>query len=175
MIKLKKAARLFMDFFEIYLPSAVFLSMFVVFLINLIWRYVFRNPQNWTMEFSINSFVIIGLLGACVAHRMEDHVVFDLLYASVGQKGKTVLRILSNLLIALFISLALPGTIKYLWQHPAITAIMKIPQNIIFSSFAILLIFSAVRSAYRLVQDVKSLLNATYEQTYNTEEKESLI
>ena len=61
--------------------------MFVVFLINIFTRYVLRNPQNWTFEFSVNSFVIVGLLGACAAYRLEDHVVFDLVYTRLQSPG----------------------------------------------------------------------------------------
>ncbi len=61
--------------------------MFIVFLLNIFFRYVLKNPQNWTFEFSVNAFVIVGLLGACVAYRLEDHVVFDLVYTTAESPG----------------------------------------------------------------------------------------
>ena len=74
MKKLRKAVRWFIDFIEVYLPIAVFVALFLAFLTNVFFRYVVKNPQNWTFEFSVNAFVVVGLLGACAAYRKEDHV-----------------------------------------------------------------------------------------------------
>ena len=74
--QIKKVARWLADFIEVYLPIAVFVMLFLAFLINVFFRYVVRNPQNWTFELSINAFMVVGLLGACAAYRKEDHVVF---------------------------------------------------------------------------------------------------
>jgi C4-dicarboxylate transporter DctQ subunit len=172
---LKRIGRWPVDLFEIYLPIAVFIALFVAFLLNIFFRYVLRNPMNWTFEFSINAFVIVGLLGACTAYRKEDHVVFDLVYARAKPRGRTILRVLSHLLVIGFLVAALPMTVLYLWKLPAVTSIMKIPDKYIFSSLLILMISTVCRSAYRLVMDIKALRNKTYVQTYNTEAKDALI
>ncbi len=172
---LRKAVRWVIDLFEVHLPIAVFVMLFIVFLINVFFRYVIRNPQNWTFEFSVNSFVIVGLLGACTAFRREDHVVFDLLYSRISEKSKNIFRIISYVLIIIFFSMAIPGSIRYLIKLPAVTSIMKIPLKIIFSSFPILLISTVFRSVYRLVLDIKSFKNKTYVQLYNTGEEETTI
>ncbi len=172
---LKKAVRWIIDLFEVHIPIAVFIMLFIVFLINVLFRYVIRNPQNWTFEFSVNSFVIVGLLGACTAYRKEDHVVFDLLYSRISEKSKNIFRIISYVFIIIFFSLAIPGSIRYLIKLRAVTSIMKIPLKIIFSSFPILLISTVLRSAYRLVLDIKSFKNKTYIQLYNNNEEEKMI
>ena len=167
--KWKKAARWFVDFIEVQMPIAVFVMLFVVFLINVFFRYIIHNPQNWTFEFSVNSFVVVGLLGACTAYRAEDHVVFDLLYTRVNEKSKNIFRMISYILVIIFFSIAIPGSIRYLIKIPAVTSIMKIPLYIIFSAFPILLISTVCRSVYRLVMDIKAFRNKTYVQLYNTD------
>jgi len=173
--QLKKAAHWFIDFIEVYLPIAVFVVLFVVFLINVFFRYIVHNPQNWTFEFSVNSFLVVGLLGACTAYRTEDHVVFDLLYTRVNEKSKNIFRMISYVLVIIFFSMAIPGSIRYLIKLHAVTSIMKIPLFIIFSSFPILLISAFFRSAYRLVMDIKAFKNKTYIQLYNTDKEETMI
>jgi len=175
MERLKKIAHWFADLIEVYLPIAVFVLLFIVFLINVFFRYIVHNPQNWTFEFSVNSFVVVGLLGACTAYRAEDHVVFDLLYTKVNEKSKNIFRMISYVLVIIFFSIAIPGSIRYLIKLPAVTPIMKIPLYIIFSSFPILLISILFRSVYRLVMDIKAFRNKTYVQLYNTDEEETLI
>jgi C4-dicarboxylate transporter DctQ subunit len=172
---LKRIGRWIVDFVEVYLPIAVFVVMFIVFLVNIFFRYVIRNPMNWTFEFSVNSFVIVGLLGACAAYRKEDHVVFDLLYTRVKPKGQSILRMISYVLVIVFFAAALPGVVMNLWTLPAVTSIMKIPDKVIFASFPILMFSTICRSAYRLVLDIKAFRNKTYVQTYNVGEKDALI
>ena len=175
MERLKKAVRWFADFIEVHLPIAVFVMMFLVFLINVFFRYVVKNPQNWTFELSINSFVVVGPLGACAAYRTEDHVIFDLLYTRLNSKGQNILRIISYVIVIVLFLIAIPGSIRYLVKLPAVTSIMRIPLRFVFSAFPILLISTVLRSAYRLVLDFKAFRDKTYVQAYNTEDMDSLI
>ena len=175
MEQLKKISRWFIDIVEVHLPNTVFVILFLVFLLNVIFRYVLHNPLNWTFEISVNAFVIVGLLGACAAYRTEDHVVFDLLYTRLNPRGQNILRILSFIIVIVFFAIETPAAIRYLMKLRAITPIMKIPRRIIFASFPILLISTIFRSAHRLVLDIKAYRNKTYIQSYNTEEKDLLI
>lgn len=172
---LKKIGRGFADLVEVWLPITVFVALFLAFLINVFFRYVVKDPQNWTFEFSINAFVIVGLLGACAAYRMEDHVVFDLLYTNLGPRGQNILRMISHLFVVVLFAVAVPGSIRYVIKLKAVTSIMRIPLRYIFLSFPILLTSTIVRSAYRFVLDLNAFRNKTYIQTYNTESKDQLI
>jgi len=172
---LKKVARWFADALEVYLPVAVFVALFLVFLINILFRYVLKNPQNWTFEFSTYSFVVVGLIGACTAYRKEDHVVFDLVYTRLSSKGQNILRMISYVIVIVFFLVAIPESMVSLARLPTVTSIMKIPERIIFMSFPVLLVSILCRSAYRLVMDIKAFRNKTYVQSYNTEEKDGLI
>jgi len=172
---LKKVGRGVVDVIEIYLPIAVFIAMFVVFLINIFTRYVLRNPQNWTFEFSVNSFVLVGLLGACIAYRLEDHVVFDLVYSHRSPRGQALMRIVSYVLVVGFFVAALPSTVQSLVNNPAVTSIMKIPDKYIYSAIPVMMVSTIARSIYRLVLDIRSFAKKTYAQTYNTEEKDALV
>jgi TRAP-type C4-dicarboxylate transport system permease small subunit len=169
---LKRIGHWLIDLVEIYVPVTVFSSMFIVFLMNIFLRYVVRNPIDWGLEFSVNAFVIVGLLGACLAYRREDHVVFDLVYNRLTPRGQNMMRIFSHALVIGFILAALPSTIHYLWTLPAITSIMRIPDKYIFSSLFVLFLSSICRSAYRLILDIKVLRNRTYVQAFNSGAKE---
>lgn len=175
MERLKKAARWVADFVEVHLPVAVFVMLFLAFLLNVFCRYVLRNPQNWTFELSVNAFVIVGLLGACAAYRTEDHVIFDLLYTRLDARGQNILRILSYVIVIIFFTVALPASVLYLVKLRALTSIMRIPRRFIFMAYPILLLSTVLRSAYRLALDIKAFKEKTYVQRYNTAKKDTLI
>jgi TRAP-type transport system small permease protein len=175
MDKLKRVARWFVDLVEVYLPSAMFVLLFVVFIANVMYRYVLRNPQNWTFELSVNAFVVVGLLGAATAHRKEDHVVFDLVYSTLDNRKQNFLRILSNAIVILFFGVAIPGSFIYVLELPSMTSILKIPEKYIFMVFPIFLVSVFIRSVYRFAVDIKARRKKTYIQEYNTGDKESLI
>jgi TRAP-type C4-dicarboxylate transport system permease small subunit len=172
---IKKIFRWLVDFIEVHLPIAVFVMLFLAFLTNVVCRYILKNPQNWTFELSVNAFVVVGLLGACTAYRKEDHVVFDLLYTRLNSKGQNILRIISYVTVIVFFSIALPGSIRYLVKLPAVTSIMRIPLRFIFLPYPILLISMVLRSAYRLVQDIRVFRNRTYVQSYNIGDEDEVI
>ena len=173
--QIRKVAGFFADFIEIHLPISVFVMMFLAFLGNVFFRDVIGNPQNWTFELSINSFVVVGLLGACAAYRKEDHVVFDLLYTRLKSRGQNILRVISHVVVIVLFLLAIPGSIRYLVKLPVVTSIMRIPLRIVFSSFPLLMISMVLRSSYRLFLDIKAFRNKTYIQSYNNEEGDGLI
>ncbi len=172
---LKGIGRVIIDFIEVYLPVTVFVLMFLAFLVNIFFRYVLKNPQNWTFEFSVNAFVIVGLLGGCAANRMEDHVIFDLVYARLKPRSQSIMRMLSYLIVIVLFMIALPQVFMRIWTNPAMTSIMRIPDRWLFMCLPILLVSIIVRSAHRLVLDFKAFRNRTYVQTYNTESKDALI
>jgi TRAP-type C4-dicarboxylate transport system permease small subunit len=163
------------DFIEVYLPIGVFILMFIAFLINIFFRKVLHNPQNWTHEFSVNSFVIVGLLGACAAYRLEDHVIFDLLYVKLKPRGQAIMRMLSYLVVIAVFAVALPQTIMSVWKNPAMTSILRIPDRFLYMVFPILMISTLCRMVYRLVLDIRAFRNRTYVQTYNSAAKDALI
>ncbi|WP_319416898.1 TRAP transporter small permease subunit [Marispirochaeta aestuarii] len=176
MNRVKKIARWFADIVEVHIPVITFVMLFCAFLLNVFFRYIVGSPQNWTFEFSVNSFVVVGLLGGCIAYRKEDHVVFDLVYSRLSLKGQNILRMISYTIIIVAFSIALPPSILYLWKlRTFVTPIMKIPVSIFFSSFPLLLFSTVLRSIYRLSRDIAAFRAKVYVQSYNTDKKDSLI
>lgn len=174
MRQMSKPVRWIAYFVEVQLPVAVFVMLFLVFLANVFFRYVLRNPQNWTFEFSVNAFAVVGLLGACAAHRTDDHVVFDLLYTRLTPRGQNIARMISSAIVIVVFSLALPGSVTYLVKLPAMTSIMRIPFRYLFLPFPILLLSMVLRSAHRLLLDIRSFRNKSYLQSYIPVDKDAL-
>ncbi|MCK7540321.1 MAG: TRAP transporter small permease subunit [Marinilabiliales bacterium] len=167
---LKNISRGIVDVIEIYLPIGVFVVMFGVFLINIFTRYVLRNLQNWTFEFSVNLFVIVGVLGAQDAYRLEDHVVFDLAYARRSPRKVAIMRMISYVLVIVFLAVA-----AFLDHRACAESCRDVDHEdtdrYIHSVIPIMMVSVLARSVCRLVLDIWAFARKTYAQTYNTEEK----
>jgi len=169
---IKKVLHGFLDLMEIYLPSILFLVLFITFVINIFFRYILGNPQIWTYEVSTVTFVMSGFLAASLAYRHDKHVVFDLFYQKLKIKNKNIIRIISGAIsTVLFMGLIVPSIIFLYDMRIYKTSVLLIPFSIVFSVFPIFLVISSARSLYRLVMDVKSMKNKTYEKTYIIEEE----
>jgi TRAP-type C4-dicarboxylate transport system permease small subunit len=170
---LKKAGWVAVDIIEVYLPIALFILMFLVFLTNVFFRYVLRDPQNWTFEFCVYSFVVIGLLGASAAYRKDDHVVFDLIYNKLSPRGQNIFRLIGGTIVAVFFVAALPKSTLYIIELRSTTSIMRIPEQVFFASLIVLMASTVVRYVHYFVLDAKAFRNRTYVQTYHTDKTET--
>ena len=96
---LKKTGVFLLDLFEIYIPSVAFSIMFVVFVLQIFFRYFLNHPLTWPYEMTIFAFIWTAVLGACFARRHAVHVVFGLIYDKVSPKTQLLFRLIGNGLI----------------------------------------------------------------------------
>lgn len=171
--KLKKAGRILLDVLEIYLPALMFLMLFACFIIGIVFRYVFKNPQSWSFELSSICYLAVGVLSWGIAHREDDNVVFDMFYIKLSPKAQCVLRIVTNVLISIVAAMMIMPSINYIQSMKGLTAqTMPIPRGLIFIPFTISFMTATVRSAYRSVLDIIALKNGDYTQKYGKKETE---
>ena len=97
--------KLLKNIVEIYIPAIFFLTLFVSFLIGIIFRYVFDNPQSWTFELSSICYLAVAVLAWGIAHRTDGNVVFDMLYNRLSAKTQCILRIITNFATAVVAAL----------------------------------------------------------------------
>lgn len=169
--KLAAVGKILLDVLEIYIPVLMFLTLFVCFLLGIVFRYVFKNPQSWTFEISSICYLAVGVLSWGIAHRTDDNVVFDMLYNKLSPKSKCILRVVNNLLIAVVAALLIVPSIKYVQSMAGLTAqTMPIPRGLIFVPFTVSFISAMVRSIHRLVLDILAIKHGDYLQKYGKKE-----
>lgn len=172
--KKKSIWQILLDVIELYIPALMFLTLFSSFIIGIFFRYIMKDPQSWTYELGSITFLSTVLLAGCIADRNGEHVVFDMIYNAKSLKIQCVMRIISNLMIVVFLSIIFPASIRYLVSFKkVVTPIMKIPQYLVFISFPILFIDLIIRAACRLYADIRAFINKSYIQ-YN-KEKEDVV
>ena len=151
-----------LDILEIYIPAVLFMILFICFLVGIFFRYVIKNPQSWSFELSTVAFLSSVILAGCLADRYGEHISFDMIYDRRSEKTKTIMRIISNSLVFVFLGIAFPASVRFILSFNNLaTPIMKIPQTLVFCCFPVLLIDLIIRSGVHLVIDVKKMVHSS--------------
>jgi len=145
------------NFFEIYIPSIVFFLLFIVFMLQIIFRYFFI-PLTWPEEFVQIAFIWVTLLGACFAQRESSHVKFTMIYDKVKPKTQIWIRIIGNILVFIAFSISLYPTYRYInFMSFKKSDVLKIPMNIAFAPYIVFLIVIIIRLGWDIIEDFKKL------------------
>jgi TRAP-type C4-dicarboxylate transport system permease small subunit len=154
---LKKGGQTVLDIIEIYLPSLTFTTLFIVFLIQIFYRY-FIVPLTWPMELSLFCYLWTILFGVCYAQRDNEHISFSLVYDQVKPKGQLIMRIIANTLLVTSFSIALYPSYKYVnFMGFKKSNVLLIPMNWAYFPFVIMMVILIFRFAIQLVKDLKLL------------------
>lgn len=155
---LLRIGQFILDLFEIYIPVAAFSIMFIVFILQIFFRYFLNDPLTWPYEVTIFGFIWTTILGACYARRAREHVVFGIVYDKMKPRGQLVFRLLGNALICVGLIIAFGPTYNYI-QFMAFqkSTVLKIPFDIAYSPYIVFSIIIIGRSAYDIFLDFRRL------------------
>lgn len=146
-----------LEFIEVYTPAVVFFLLFIVFMLEIFYRY-FLVPLTWTLEFTLIAFIWVTLLGACFAQRDSSHVMFTMIYDKVKPRTQIWMRIVGNTLVFIAFSISLYPTYRYInFMSFKKSDVLKIPMNIAFSPYIVFLIIMIGRLGYDIITDFKKL------------------
>ena len=93
--------------------GVLFLTMFVVFIIQITARFGFNKPMAWTDELVVILYVWVILWSAAFIVPEREHVAFDLIWNSVGKPARRVMKFVGNLMIGALCLWAIPATWDY--------------------------------------------------------------
>ena len=133
--------------------GGLFLALFVVFIVQITARFGFNKPLPWTDEAAVILYIWVILWAAAVVVPEREHVVFDLLWNSVGLRGRQLMRILGHLLIGGLALVALPANWDYVkFMAREGSPVLEIPLMWVYLPFILLLVALVVRSAWAIWQ-----------------------
>ena len=61
-------------------------AMFVVFIVQIVFRYLLNFPIGWTHEVSMILWLWLVLFGAAFVVRENEEIRFDIIYGAVGRR-----------------------------------------------------------------------------------------
>jgi C4-dicarboxylate transporter, DctQ subunit len=127
--------------------------MFVVFIVQIVFRYLFNFPVGWTSELSVITWLWLVLWGAAFVVKESEEIRFDLVYEAAGRRARRVMGIITGLSIVVLYTLSLPATVKYVsFMKVEKTSYLKIPFDWLFSIYVLFLVAVIVRYLWILAQ-----------------------
>lgn len=138
--------------------GGLFLTLFVVFLIQITARFLFNKPMAWTDEAAVILYVWVILWAAAVIVPEREHVVFDLVWNSVNYRTRQVMKITGNLMVGGLALAAVPASWDYVhFMKREGTPVLGIPFMWVYLPFVVLLIALAVRGVWGIWEAFKGV------------------
>jgi TRAP-type C4-dicarboxylate transport system permease small subunit len=132
--------------------------MFVAFLVQIVFRYVFNFPIGWTSELSVAAWLYMTLLGSAFWLKESEEIRFDLLSGVLGPVGRRVLAFLVALAAVVLFGMALPATVKYvMFMKVESSSYLKIRLDFLYSVYVVFAVAVIVRYAWAMVNAVRGV------------------
>jgi len=87
--------------------------MFVAFIIQIVFRYLFNFPIGWTSELTVIMWLWLVLWGAAFVVRESDEIRFDLLSGAMGKRARIAMGIITAVALVVLYAASFPATWKY--------------------------------------------------------------
>ncbi len=140
------------------LGGGLFLTLFVVFIIQIVARFGFHKPLPWTDEAAVILYVWVILWAAAAVVPEREHVMFDLVWNSVNTRTRLVMRIVGNLMLGGLALVAIPASWDYVrFMAREGSPVLGLPFMWIFLPFVLLLIALVIRSAWAIWNAVRGI------------------
>jgi len=131
------------------LGGLLFLALFLVFLVQIGARFGFDKPLPWTDELAVVLYLWVILWATAFMVRNREHVVFDLLWNSVGKGTRRLMKLAGNLMVGGLALAAVPASWDYVhFMAREGTPVLGVSFQWVFMPFMFLLIALVLRSAW---------------------------
>ena len=122
------------------------LAMFIVFMIQIVSRYVLNLPIGWTHEISVVLWIWLVLFGASFIVRDSEEMRFDLVYASVGDWARRIMALITAVVLVALFALGLPAAFDYVtFMKVEKTAYLGIRFDWLYSIYIVFAVAMIVR------------------------------
>lgn len=133
----------------------LFILMFVMFIAEVVFRYVLNEPISWSIELIMVSFMVMLFFTAALGVGLSRHISFNVIYASLPPGGKRIFALVGNLVGIAILAWSTPGVWNIaVFERSQSTPILHIP----FASFYFAFVLFVVAFAARLVVHTVQLL-----------------
>jgi len=127
--------------------------MFVAFILQIVFRYVFNFPVGWSSELTVIMWLWLVLWGSAFVLTEKEEIRFDLIYSAVSPRTRIGMAILFSLAIVILYGASLKGSYSYVsFMNVEKSSYLKIPLNWLYSIYLVFLVAIIARYTWLLVR-----------------------
>ena len=121
-------------------------TMFFVFLLQVVFRYVLNLPTGWANELTVICWLWLVPFGAAFVVTEAAEIRLDLVYSATPFRVRRVMQVICAIALVGLFATSLPAVIDYVaFMKVQRTAYLKIPFDWLFSIYVIFAVAMIVR------------------------------
>lgn len=124
-------------------------TMFLAFLVQIVFRYLLNWPAGWAYELSIICWLWGVLWGAAFIVGERDEIRFDVIYSAVGRRTRRAFAVVAGLALLALYGGSLPAVTDYvLFMKVERSAYLKIRFDWLYSIYVLFAVATLARYAW---------------------------
>jgi C4-dicarboxylate transporter DctQ subunit len=137
--------------FAEFIAAMLLAAMFLGFMAQIVFRYLFNFPIGWTSELTVITWLWLVLWGAAFVVKESEEIRFDLIYGAVSPGARRAMAIVTAVALLVLYGMSLPAVVDYVtFMKVQSTAYLEIRFDWLFSIYVIFALASLVRYAWIL-------------------------
>jgi len=142
------------------------LTMFIVFILQIVFRYALNMSIGWTHEVSVALWIWIVLFGSAFVVREVDEIRFDLIWGGASDNSRRIMQIICAAALIVLFGISLPAVIDYVtFMKVESTAYLKIRFDYLYSIYVIFAVATIIRYLWLAFQAVRGSTPDVFDPT----------
>lgn len=128
-------------------------TTFIIFILQIASRYLFRQPLGWTLEACLLSWLWLVFWSAAFTLRDQDHVRFTILIDSAGPRTRRVYGLIAAVCIVVAMLYSFLPTLDFVsFMKIESTSLLKIRFDFVFGIYLVFACAVIIRYGLRIIQ-----------------------
>lgn len=146
--------------------AMMLLGMFVVFMMQIAFRYLLNLSIGWTHEMSVALWIWMVLFGTAFVVREVEEIRFDFFWSAAGNNSRRVMQTISSLALIAMFGISLPAVIDYVsFMKVESTAYLKIRFDYLYSIYVVFAVAMIVRHIWLCVEAIRGKAPDAFDPT----------
>jgi TRAP-type C4-dicarboxylate transport system permease small subunit len=127
--------------------------MFLAFMVQIVFRYLFNFPIGWTSELTIITWLWLVLWGSAFVLTEKEEIRFDLAYGAVGRRTRIAMGVVFSIAVIILYAASLKPSFAYVsFMKVERSSYLHIRLDWLYSIYVIFLVAVIVRYLWLLSQ-----------------------
>ncbi|NLN15738.1 MAG: TRAP transporter small permease [Firmicutes bacterium] len=147
-----------------YLCSICLITIVVVFLIEVLFRYILKISFAWSLEVNRIAFIWMCLMGAAMSLRKRGHIRFEIIIGRLKSRPEVLMSLFCDVLaLAFFLFLLKEGYTVYNLARMTKFPTLRISQGWMFAALPLSAVVMLIYTIELVLNDVAKLTAPTRE------------